>query len=295
MAYKSTVYQILIASPSDVVAERKAIPEVIYSWNAVNSNTLKVVLLPVMWETHSTPEIGDRPQAIINKQIVENCDILIGTFWTRIGTYTGVAESGTVEEIEKFKKAGKPVMLYFSSMPVVPDSINTEQYELLTSFKRKCQEEGLIDQYSSIGELREKLNRHLTTVIRNIHRTNDNILLEKKIDEKSQELPMIKEQFNSLLRRYEAEWTSERDSEPLSIDEGKYILKELGSNLLEFRSMLYGKVNEKVITTIDEIIKDCKVIQKHRLMINGGKSYGEFWEFGDSLIQRLKELINVIS
>jgi len=34
------VYRILIASPSDVVSERKAIAEVIHSWNAVNQSTM---------------------------------------------------------------------------------------------------------------------------------------------------------------------------------------------------------------------------------------------------------------
>jgi len=99
MPFPATVYQILIASPSDCVEERRAIPEVIYSWNACNSDAFRVVLLPVMWETHSWPELGDRAQSIINKQIVKNCDILIGAFWTRLGTPTGVSESGTVEEI----------------------------------------------------------------------------------------------------------------------------------------------------------------------------------------------------
>jgi hypothetical protein len=35
-------------------------------------------------------------------------------FWTKLGTATGVAASGTVEEIDRFVAAGKPAMLYFS-------------------------------------------------------------------------------------------------------------------------------------------------------------------------------------
>jgi len=60
--------------------------------------------------------MGDRPQAILNKQLGEISNILIGIFWTRLGTHTGQAESGTVEEIEEFMKAGKPVLLYFSNL-----------------------------------------------------------------------------------------------------------------------------------------------------------------------------------
>lgn len=120
MGFNADVYRILIASPGDVSAERRAIPEVIHAWNDVHAADLGVVLLPVLWESHSAPEMGDRPQAIINRQLVASCDMLIGAFWTRIGSHTGLAESGTVEEIEQFRAAGKPVMLYFSSQPVTP-------------------------------------------------------------------------------------------------------------------------------------------------------------------------------
>lgn len=62
---------------------------------------------------HSYPESGDRPQALLNRQIVAREDFLIGIFGTRLGTPTGVAESGTIEEIKEFRKAVKYVALYF--------------------------------------------------------------------------------------------------------------------------------------------------------------------------------------
>ncbi|HXY88120.1 MAG TPA: hypothetical protein VEG44_06745 [Candidatus Acidoferrales bacterium] len=290
MSYKATVYKILIASPSDVADERRTIPEVIHSWNATNSEELGVVLLPVKWETHSTPEMGDSPQTIIDKQLVEGCDLLIGTFWTRIGTPTEIAESGTVEEIEKFVKAGKPVMLYFSSKPVVPDSIDPKQYERLKSFKEKCQKEGLVDQYAEISELREKLSRHLTKVVRDL-KPSDDMTVETGSDEVPQNsLLVIKEKFNSFLRRYEIEWATERESKPYNIDGGKDILRRLALGLLDFMGELNGRVSESVIAAIEDAIKESKTMQKHQMFMDGGKSYGEFWENGTSLIQKLKEL-----
>lgn len=166
MGYEAIVLEVLIASPSDVERERKAITDVIYSWNTLNARERRVVLLPVMWETHSTPEMGDSPQAILNKQFVKDCDILVGTFWTRIGTPTGMAESGTVEEIEHFIETGKPVLLYFSSVPVDPNRIDDEQHRRLKAFREKCRTRGLYAEYASVDELREKLSRHLTASIR---------------------------------------------------------------------------------------------------------------------------------
>jgi len=169
MSYQATVYRILVVSPSDVTRERQAIPEVIGIWNDAHSEDHGVVLLAVKWETHSTPAMGDRPQAILNKQIVNLCDILIGAFWTRIVTHTGEAGSGTVEEIEEFRNSGKPILLYFSSAPVMPGSIDPEQYKRLLEFKRAFRLHGLTEDYSSIGELREKLLPHLTRVVKDVH------------------------------------------------------------------------------------------------------------------------------
>jgi hypothetical protein len=85
MPYNANVFKVMIASPGDVAVERSVIREVLSEWNTVHSDTREVVLLPVGWETNTSPEMGERPQAIINKQILKDCDLLVGVFWTRIG------------------------------------------------------------------------------------------------------------------------------------------------------------------------------------------------------------------
>lgn len=137
MPYDARVFQILIASPSDVQEERKILAEVIYEWNHVNSRDRRVVLLPLRWETHSSPEMGLRAQAVINKQIVDHCDMAVGVFWTRVGTPTSEAESGTAEEVARVGDAGKPVMLYFSKSKVDLDSVDLEEYMRLRDLRRR--------------------------------------------------------------------------------------------------------------------------------------------------------------
>ncbi len=151
----------MIASPGDVSAERSIVREVLSEWNVVNADTRRTVLLPVGWETHSVPEMGDRPQAIINKRVLQGCDLLVGVFWTRIGTATGEFESGTVEEIEEHIKANRPAMLYFSGSPVVLDSVDPDQYQRLKDFRNSCQSRGLYESYADIEDFRSKLYRHL--------------------------------------------------------------------------------------------------------------------------------------
>ncbi len=161
MSYQATVFKVMIASPSDVAAERNVIREIITEWNNVNADSRRTVLLSIGWETHSFPEMGNRPQAIINKQILGDCDLLVGVFWTRLGTETGAYQSGTVEEIEEHLKAGKPAMLYFSGVPVVMDSVDEAQYARLKRFKDDCMTRGLLQSYSSVAEFRDKFYRHL--------------------------------------------------------------------------------------------------------------------------------------
>jgi hypothetical protein len=135
MSYVANVLNVMIASPSDVIQERIAIRDAIAEWNTVHALDRKTVLMPVGWETHSVPEMGDRPQAIINKQILKDADLLIAVFWTRIGSPTGASPSGTIEEIEEHLKARKPAMIYFSSVPVRADSIEENQYKALMEFR----------------------------------------------------------------------------------------------------------------------------------------------------------------
>ena len=108
MSFRAETYRVLIASPSDLAEERQAATEAINDWNSQHASAESVVLLPVKWETHATPRSGVRPQEVINEQLVRNSDILVGMFWTRFGSNTGVAVSGTVEEIDQFVAADKP-------------------------------------------------------------------------------------------------------------------------------------------------------------------------------------------
>lgn len=161
MSYTAIVYKVMIASPSDVGAERSVVREVVGRWNNAHSDSRSIVLMPVGWETHSAPEMGDRPQAILNRQISNACDLLVGVFWTRIGTATGEYASGSVEEIEEHMKAGKPTMLYFSTAPVVYGSVDREQFDQLVAFKESCRSRGIYEEYSDLADFRQKFDQHL--------------------------------------------------------------------------------------------------------------------------------------
>lgn len=170
MAYSANVYNVMLASPSDVMEERDAATKIILDWNNVNSKVRKIVLMPIRWEINSIPAMGERPQELINKQLLENADLLIGIFWTRIGTPTGKAQSGSVEEIEKHINSGRPTMLYFSDKPVVLNSIDSKQYKALTKLKKEYQKKGLIQTFDSLSDFENKFRRELSMKINDDNR-----------------------------------------------------------------------------------------------------------------------------
>jgi len=165
MSYRATVLSVMIASPSDVSQERRIARDVLHEWNAVNAADRQVVLMPIGWESHSFPEMGDRPQALINRRLLSECDLLIGIFWTRLGSPTGEAPSGTVEEIEEHLENGRPALIYFSAAPVRPDSVDSTQYSAVKKFKASLRKKGLVEEYDGLAAFREKLARHLAQAI----------------------------------------------------------------------------------------------------------------------------------
>lgn len=297
MPQQGLIFRILVASPSDCVKEKKVAPEIIYSWNAANSLRNAAILEPVLWETHATPAMGDRPQALINKQLVQQCDVLVGVFWTRLGTNTGVAESGTAEEIEEFRKDGKPVLLYFSSVPVVPESIDHEQYQKLISYKKTLQDQGIVFPYDSVGTFRELLQRHLASTIGDLltayGKPSGPVLTPEESDE-IKAVKMFKSQFESFLRRLEAEWGAERDSEPHGIDDGKYILRNAADEVLSFKSQIVKDDGPGLTGLLQDALKRIKELGRHDLYMDGGVSYRAFWEEGDKLIENLKKIPEIL-
>jgi hypothetical protein len=290
MTLQATVYRILITSANDVIAEQKTIQEIISWWNATYSSKLKALLLPFMWEAHLVQELRVSPKVRSNIPIAKDCDILIGAFWTRIGIDTGFAESGTIEVIKEFRKAGKPVILYFSSVPVVPSSIDLKQYETLMNFMNDCLKQGLVERYDSTLDFREKLSKKIASKMLEIHKIpEDQTSRIQGETTKKESNNSISEQFFDLIERYHLDWTNEKNIEPVSLDDGREILKGLERDMLNFRVPIAKIFSKETIENIDQIILKIKKLQKHRLYFDG-TSYKDFWRLGDEIFASIDSI-----
>jgi len=165
---KATILNVLIASPSDVSTERDVVESAIHEWNANHHAETGIILLPVRWETQSYPKSGDRPQAILNKQIVDSGHLLIAIFGNRLGTPTGKAPSGTIEEIEEFRKSGRYIALYFSGAPI-PRDADRDQLHALDQYKKQRQQDTLYSTFNTADELRRLVTQHLPKIVPEVY------------------------------------------------------------------------------------------------------------------------------
>lgn len=162
MSKNITQYELLISCPGDVKREVEIIKEVVNKFNSEFSKTLGIMIQERYWEEDSYPASGDKPQAILNKQFVDDCDAAVAIFWTRFGTPTDKYGSGTEEEIEKMIAANKQVFMYFSDVAISTSETNREQYEKIQEFKKKYKDKGLYWEYKTIEEFKDLFYAHLT-------------------------------------------------------------------------------------------------------------------------------------
>src|SRR5690606_9635652 len=135
-------------------------------------------------------------------QILGRCDLLVGVFWTRLGTPTKDHLSGTVEEIEEHVDSGRPAMLYFSSQPVALDTVNLDDMQRLKAFKKSCQSRGLYEQYDSLGEFKETFYRQLQLKLndRQLFPAVNSVFTETSLVESATQLPNLTQEARILLK-----------------------------------------------------------------------------------------------
>jgi hypothetical protein len=163
MPRQSITYDILIASPSDTMAERNVISRCIRDWNSAHAQ-IGVHCRDVRWDLDAIPVYGERTQDELNRQLVDSSDILIGVFKARIGTPTGRSSSGTIEEIDRFVVSGKPVMLYFSSGPI-PNDHDEEQWRHLKAYKSQISGKAFYRLFKDESDLQQQIAHNLAALM----------------------------------------------------------------------------------------------------------------------------------
>lgn len=168
---------VFLASPGDVLGERKAVRSAVREINRTSGEHEGWRLNVKGWETYTRPAATQkgRAQDAIFEQI-GRFDIFVGIMSARVGTPTGRAASGTIEEYEEArrqwsrKRKYKPsVMFYFKSkLTAAIDAIDGDQIKAVQAFKRRVFQDGLAAEYRTIKAFEAMMREHLTKEARAI-------------------------------------------------------------------------------------------------------------------------------
>lgn len=157
------IFNIMIGSPSDVSEIAQKAIDCIHQWNTINSDDRNIALVPHHWTSSSYPSLSNSAQKVLNSQLVEKSDALVAIFGSRIGTPTDEHISGTVEEIEEHRKAGKPVMVFFCDQ--ISANSDMDQIVKLSEFRKNL--EGLYEMFGSIEDFEKKFINKLHLLVQN--------------------------------------------------------------------------------------------------------------------------------
>lgn len=157
-----TVYDLLISCPGDVSDYVNIVNECVDGFNRTLGDINNAKIEAKHWSTDSFPESGDKPQELLNKQIVRGCDAAIAIFWTKFGTPTDKYGSGTEEEIEEMLSAKKQIFLYFVNEPINPSELDQKQYNKIKEFKEKYKDRGIYCEVKNKDDFRTQFTNHLT-------------------------------------------------------------------------------------------------------------------------------------
>lgn len=166
MSKTNKILKVTICGPSDVAKEVEIAKQVVGDWNQRNWESTGWGLQTQHWSSDAIPTMAERGQAAINHRLIDHSDIVIAILWTRLGTPTGLAGSGTEEEITRAIARDIPVLAYFSNLEAPKLHVDAEQVEKLRDFRSRMMKSGLPFTFSSRSQFRKLLDEHLSKVVR---------------------------------------------------------------------------------------------------------------------------------
>ena len=172
MPSQVTLLKLTLCGPADVSPEMVIAKEVINEWNSQHGEAMGFFVKHQHWSTDAFPNLDDRPQAVINRQIIDGADVLVAIFWSRFGTPTGAAHSGTEEEIRRGIQNGRKVLAYFSDLEPIPPTADKHQLNRLCQFRQDLYTRGLCWSFKSRDQFRKEFSNHLALLLNEFARAD---------------------------------------------------------------------------------------------------------------------------
>ncbi|MFA4902716.1 MAG: DUF4062 domain-containing protein [Desulfobaccales bacterium] len=275
MPRDENVITVFVASPADVAEERAALEDVIRELNITWSKTLGLRLELVRWETNAYPDFGEDAQNVVNRQIGDDYDIIVGIMWARYGTPTKRSGSGTEEEFhrafDRYKEGSNiKIMFYFKDTPISPSKLDHDQLRLVSEFKAQLGNKGgLYWEFSTLEEFQSLIRVHLSRVVQEW----------KKCKQKK-----FKNQPNELIVNEGLQISNEEGEELGYLDyiemANDSLLKvhELLMRITQYQLELNNKINQRTeeLNKIDKAPKEVMMKMFKHILQNSAENMEEF-------------------
>lgn len=164
---KTRLIRLFLSCPSDVTNEVDVLGNCINDINKSIGKTFKFHIDLVHWKVDVHGDHAIDAQSVINVQVDNQYEILVGIIGNRIGTPTARDVSGTAEEISLAIRNEKKFLIYFNVAP--PKSINeidTKQLENVNIFKKRLSDDGVLyKEFGNSNELRSYLFVDIVAII----------------------------------------------------------------------------------------------------------------------------------
>lgn len=169
--------KIFLASPMEVVDERRQFRELIKQINEEHAIKQGFAFDVVCWEENVLPGVGIDAQDVVNQQIDMNYDVFVALFKSKVGTPTHRYLSGTIEEYERARmlKDIKPelkIMCYF---------LGDTDSNAIRDLKTKFNSEGILwNELKTNDEYKDKIFKHFIAILNDyasgrIKKENDSV------------------------------------------------------------------------------------------------------------------------
>jgi hypothetical protein len=159
--------KLFVSCPGDVKSELGSIRLIVEELNKILGSNHNFKMELVDWNMDTYTDISSEAQSVINEQLNDEYDILIGIIGLRAGTPTKQYDSGTIEEINISIDNKKKQLIFFKSEP--PQNIyelDIDQFQKVKKFKEELKEKGLLyKDYSNIQGFESLFRTNLSNLI----------------------------------------------------------------------------------------------------------------------------------
>ena len=174
MSNRRITVKLFVGSPGDTKPEREALADVVEEINQTVAEDYGLWVDLIRWETHAFPGKGEDAQDVINRQLPD-FDAFLGILWSRFGTPTSRADSGTEEEFQKAlaidaaRDGGIPMMVYFKDEALPPSQMDPVQLQKVQEFRTRVAKEGCLHwPFSDTEDFTRQVRLHLIRQLRQL-------------------------------------------------------------------------------------------------------------------------------